>query len=175
MRTPTTRLATVLAIFLAGALFPNAAQAQLQKVQQTVFGMDCAPCAHAMERGLGSMKGVESVSVSLNDGIASIDLTEGNTTTYRKLREAVANGGFSARKATLTVQGTVRQTGDQWILKTPAGEQFVLKANEEASSTRGSLEGFEADQQVTLTGQVSVSEPKEGRWPVQVQNIRSAG
>ena len=175
MRTPTTRLATVLAIFLAGALFPNAAQAQLQEVQQTVFGMDCAPCAHAMERGLGSMKGVESVSVSLNDGIASIDLTEGNTTTYRKLREAVANGGFSARKATLTVQGTVQQTGDQWILKTPAGERFVLKANEEASSTRGSLGGFEADQQVTLTGQVSVSEPEEGRWPVQVQNIRSAG
>ena len=175
MRTPTTRLAIVLAIFLAGALFPNAAQAQLQKVQQTVFGMDCAPCAHAMEQGLGSMEGVGSVSVSLNDGIASIDLTEGNTTTYRKLREAVANGGFSARKATLTVQGTVRQTGDQWILKTPAGEQFVLEANEEASSTRGSLGGFEADQQVTLTGQVSVSEPKEGRWSVQVQNIRSAG
>ena len=94
---------------------------------------------------------------------------------FRSLREAVANGGFSARKATLTVQGTVRQTDDQWILKTPAGEQFVLKANEEASSNQGSLEGFEADQQVTLTGQVSVSEPEEGRWPVQVQNIRSAG
>jgi len=175
MRTLVFRVFAVLAFGFGGAVFPNAAQAQLQTVDQTVFGMDCAPCAHAMEQSLGSMEGVETVSVSLNDGVATLDLTETNTIAYGKILEAVSNGGFSARGATLTVQGTVRQTGDHWVLETPAGEQFVLKTGDSTGAETIALHDLDPSQQVIVTGQVPASpETEDGRWPVEIQEVRSA-
>ena len=59
----------VLSIFsLSGAM------AQLTKVDQEVFGMDCAPCAYGLHRRLKKMDSLESVKVSLNDGKAYLKL-----------------------------------------------------------------------------------------------------
>jgi cation transport ATPase len=175
MRTVVFRVFAVLAFGFGGAALPNAVQAQLQTVDQTVFGMDCAPCAHAMEQSLGSMEGVETVSVHLNDGVAALDLTETNTVAYREILEAVSNGGFSAREATLTVQGTVRRTGGHWVLETPAGEQFVLKTDGSTGAKPSALQDLAPSRRVIVTGRVSASsETEDGRWPVEVQEVRSA-
>lgn len=167
-----TRFFGILAVCSAVALMPIEAQAQLQTVEQTVFGMDCAPCAHAMEQSLGSMKGVDSVSVSLNDGVASIHLAGTNTVAYREIRKTVSNGGFAAKEAILTVRGTVRQKGKRWILKTPAGERFVLESADDAGSAENPLEDLKPNQKVTVTGRVTASDSEQGRWPMKVQNIR---
>ena len=55
--------------------------AQLVKVDQEVFGMDCAPCAYGLERGLKKMDGLERVKVSLNDGKAYLTLAPNNELT----------------------------------------------------------------------------------------------
>jgi len=173
MKTLGSRLLVALAFLLAGAAVPESTRAQLQKIQQTVFGMDCAPCAHAMERGLGSMEGVETVSVSLNEGLAALTLAKTNSIAYEDIRTTVSNGGFAAKKATLTVRGTVRHVGDRWVLDTPAGDQFVLRTGGETNATAADLQRLKPDQQVTVTGRVPASsEAKKGRWPVRVQRIQ---
>ena len=46
-------------IVFALTFSPAALQAEFQQVNLTVFGMDCAPCAHAIHV---SMKGIEGVN-----------------------------------------------------------------------------------------------------------------
>nr|WP_259079387.1 heavy metal-associated domain-containing protein [Salinibacter ruber] len=137
--------------------------------------MDCAPCAHAMEQSLGSMEGVETVSVSLNDGLATVDLAKANRIDYRGVRETVENGGFSPREATLKVQGTARQEEGQWILKTPTGEKYALLPGQEGASNEQEFQELKPNQQVTVTGQIPASlSTEDALWPLRVQQVRSA-
>jgi len=175
MKPSISRITTLLGVLLVGAGLVRPAQAQLQNIQQTVFGMDCAPCAHAMERSLGTVEGVESVSVSLNDGLATVDLANKNRVDYRTVREKVENGGFSPREVTLKVRGTARQGGDQWILMTPTGEEYTLLPGEDGMSSESGLHDLESDQQVTVTGQIPGSvDLKDGPWPLHVQQLRAS-
>ena len=99
----------VLSIFsLSGAM------AQLTKVDQEVFGMDCAPCAYGLERGLKKMDGLESVQVSLNDGKAYINLTSDNQLTLQKIQQEVKTNGFSARAAEVVLLGELRKKDEEW-------------------------------------------------------------
>lgn len=169
------RLSALLVLGLAGGGLLHPTQAQLQKIEQTVFGMDCAPCAHAMEQSLGAMEGVETVSVSLNDGLATIELTDTNSVAYTGIRKTVNNGGFSPRDATLEVRGTVQQEKGQWILKTPAGEEYVLQPGQEGTSGKSSLQDLEPHQRVTVTGQIPESPETIGeRWMVRVAGVQPA-
>lgn len=169
------RLSVLLVLVLAGGGLFQPTQAQLQKIEQTVFGMDCAPCAHAMEQSLGAMEGVETVTVRLNDGLATIELTETNSVAYRGVRTTVSDGGFAAKKALLEAKGTLRRTDDGWILETPVGEQFVLQEDDQTASGEGGLQDLKPNQQVTVTGRIpSSSESGDTRWPLHVQQVHSA-
>src|SRR6185437_13877573 len=45
------------------------AHAQYEQVNLTVFGMDCAPCAHAIHVSMKGIPGVNTVDVDLNTGL----------------------------------------------------------------------------------------------------------
>ena len=106
----------------------SGAMAQLIKVDQEVFGMDCAPCAYGLERGLNKMDGLEKVQVSLNKGKAYLQLASNNKLTLKKIQEEVKNNGFSARNAEVTVKGELNKTGDKWQLKTQ-DEVFTIDSD----------------------------------------------
>ncbi|MFB6232305.1 MAG: cation transporter [Salinibacter sp.] len=175
MRSFNPRTVALLVLFTVGGGLVLPAQAQLQKIEQTIFGMDCAPCAHAMEQSIGSMDGVEAVSVSLNNGLATIDLSTTNALEYENIRKAIANGGFSARKATLKVRGTLRRQGDRWVLETPTGEQFVLQSSAKEGREKAAFQDLHPNRQVIVSGQVPASPETEGpRWPLRLHQVRSA-
>jgi cation transport ATPase len=87
------------------ALSPFAARAEYQQVNMTVFGMDCAPCAHAIHVSMKGIQGVNTVDVDLNTGLVSIKLAPGNTAAMRQFNEAVEKNGFTHRDATVVVRG----------------------------------------------------------------------
>lgn len=168
-------MTALLALLLVGMAMPQAARAQLQEIRQTVFGMDCAPCAYAMEKSLGQVEGVETVSVSLNTGIVTIELRETNDVTYAAIRKIVANGGFAAKGATLNVRGTVRRAEGQWLLETPTGEQFVLTTGDASGAAKVDLQTLESSKRVTVIGQIPTSsETEEKRWTLRAQRIGPA-
>ena len=51
--------------------------------------------------------GVQSVRVSLNDGLTILDLKPGNAVTLAKLRQIIKNNGFVSKEATVVARGTV--------------------------------------------------------------------
>jgi copper chaperone CopZ len=94
-------------IFAVGflALSPLAAYAEYQQVNLTVFGMDCAPCAHAIHVSMKGIKGVSTVDVDLNTGLVSIKLAPGNNAAMRQFNEAVEKNGFTHKDANVIVRG----------------------------------------------------------------------
>lgn len=121
------------AIVILGFALANAAGADgLSEVKQTVFGMDCAPCAHGVEKGLSKMDGVQDASVSLNDGYALVKLKPDNAVTLEQIRQVIRENGFTPKGATVVVAGRLTRAGNQPVLASGAGQQFSLLASPDA-------------------------------------------
>jgi cation transport ATPase len=87
------------------ALSTLAAHAEYEQVNLTVFGMDCAPCAHAIHVSMKGIQGVNNVEVDLNTGLVSIKLMPGNSAAMRQFNEAVEKNGFTHKDANIVVRG----------------------------------------------------------------------
>ena len=87
------------------ALSAIAARAEYEQVNLTVFGMDCAPCAHAIHVSMKGIQGVNTVDVDLNTGLVSIKLVSGNNAAMRQFNEAVEKNGFTHKDANIIVRG----------------------------------------------------------------------
>ena len=81
------------------------AHAEYEQVNLTVFGMDCAPCAHAIHVSMKGIRGVNTVDVDLNTGLVSIRLSPGNSAAMRQFNEAVEKNGFTHKDAQVIVRG----------------------------------------------------------------------
>ena len=92
------------------AMICVSAQAQYEQVNLTVFGMDCAPCAHAIHVSMKGIQGVNTVDVDLNTGLVTIKLIEGNTATMRQFNQAVEKNGFTHKDAEVVVKGKLTGT-----------------------------------------------------------------
>lgn len=75
------------------------------EVEQTVFGMDCAPCAYGVERSLSRLPGVETVNVRLNQGKVFLTLAPGNRVTIEQLRARIRDNGFTPKEAYIRAVG----------------------------------------------------------------------
>jgi copper chaperone CopZ len=97
----------------------------LRELDQTIFGMDCAPCAAGVERGLSRLHGVTSVRVSLNEGKAVVTLAPDSQTTLARIREVIRHNGFTPKDARATLVGHLfRGAGQLWLQTTD--ERFLL-------------------------------------------------
>ena len=87
------------------ALFPLAARAEYEQVNLTVFGMDCAPCAHAIHVSIKGIEGVDTVDVDLNTGLVMVKLVPGNSASMVQFNQAVEKNGFTYKDADILVKG----------------------------------------------------------------------
>jgi len=142
--------------FILGILIflPTKTNAQLLEVKQTVYGMDCSPCAHGLEKRIKKMDGIQSASVSLNNGLLSAVLNKENKLTLEELRNAIENSGFKAQSADIVVQGSLTKgEGKSFILKVSSGEEFLLIADDQVNLDNYS----DTDQLVKLSGEAEIS------------------
>ena len=107
--------------------------------------------------------GVTSVTVSLNDGLTTLDFTPENRVTLAGLRQVIRNNGFVTNASQIVARGSVSMSGDTVTL-TVAGsnEQLRLKAAASAPSVfeqlRGRLERGAVD--VVISGSAETRDPK---------------
>lgn len=105
-------------LILCGLLFASgtAHAAGLTRVDQTIFGMDCAPCAYGVEQGLKKLPGVTAVTVSLNQGKAVVELAAGNDIELAQIREVIRHNGFTPREAVIVMTGALERRADGPVL-----------------------------------------------------------
>ncbi|HEY5330492.1 MAG TPA: heavy metal-associated domain-containing protein [Acidobacteriaceae bacterium] len=109
------------------ALFSMAAHAQYEQVNLTVFGMDCAPCAHAIHVSMKGIQGVDTVDVDLNTGLVTIKLAPDNKASMRQFNEAVEKNGFTHKDAEVIVRGKLTGTAAAPFLEvTGTTDRFAL-------------------------------------------------
>ncbi|GAA3771589.1 heavy-metal-associated domain-containing protein [Terriglobus aquaticus] len=89
-----------------------AAHAEYNQVNMTVFGMDCAPCAHAIHVSMKGIQGVNKVDVDLNTGLVSIQLEIGNGAAMQQFNQAVEKNGFTHKDAKIVAKGKITGTAD---------------------------------------------------------------
>ncbi len=87
-----------------------AAHAEHQQVNLTVFGMDCAPCAHAIHVSMKGIQGVDTVDVDLDTGLVRIKLATGNKAAMRQFNDAVEKNGFTHKDADIVARGKLTGT-----------------------------------------------------------------
>ena len=120
---------TILAAALL-ALSALAAHAEYKQVNLTVFGMDCAPCAHAIHVSMKGIQGVDTVDVDLNTGLVSIKLSPGNGATMRQFNEAVEKNGFTHKDANVIVRGQLSGSASApFIDVTGTNDRYALAAS----------------------------------------------
>lgn len=130
------------------ALTPLAARAEYQQVNLTVFGMDCAPCAHAIHVSMKGIQGVDKVDVDLNTGLVTIRLSQDNTASMRQFNEAVEKNGFTHKDADLVVRGKLTGTAAAPILEVSGTQDRYALSPSVTSIDLASLLG----KTVTVTG-----------------------
>ena len=108
------------------AAFTAAHADGLLKVEQSVFGMDCAPCAYGLQKGLTKLPGATKVDVSLNEGKATIEFGPDAPTTFSQVHAVIVNGGFTPKDAVVTVAGRITDEGGQLFLVANADERYRL-------------------------------------------------
>ncbi len=106
-------------IIIAGLLAaPSlAAHAEYEHVNLVVFGMDCAPCAHAIRVSMKGIPGVNAVDVDLNTGLVTIKLNSGNNESMRQFNQAVEKNGFTHKDADIIAQGKLTATASAHFLE----------------------------------------------------------
>ncbi|ODV26533.1 MAG: hypothetical protein ABT19_02745 [Rhodanobacter sp. SCN 68-63] len=92
----------------------------LVHARQVIFGMDCAPCAYGVEKGLKRLPGVQSVTVSLNDGYTEVALAPDSGTSLADIRQVIRHSGFTPKDAQVQLEGAL-QLSPQPHLTTPKG------------------------------------------------------
>jgi len=76
---------------------------------------------------LKAVKGVETVDVSLNKGLATITLSGGNAATMKQLRDAITKNGFTTKSSNISVSGQLLEENGMPVLRTSgSNEEFTL-------------------------------------------------
>ncbi|AFL89308.1 cation transport ATPase [Terriglobus roseus DSM 18391] len=116
-----------LLVLTALSLSTLAAHAEYNQVNMTVFGMDCAPCAHAIHVSMKGIQGVNKVDVDLNTGLVSIQLTAGNGAGMQQFNQAVEKNGFTHKDAKIVATGKITGTTAAPVFEvTGTGDRYSL-------------------------------------------------
>ena len=130
------------------ALVPLAAHAEYEQVNLTVFGMDCAPCAHAIHVSMKGIQGVDTVDVDLNTGLVTVKLIPGNSASMRQFNQAIEKNGFTHKDAEIVVKGKLAGSANAPVLEVSGTQDRYALSPVTATLDTVSLLG----KTVTVTG-----------------------
>jgi hypothetical protein len=84
--------------------------------------------------------GVQSVRVSLNEGLTILDLKRGNTITLANVRDTIKNNGFVSKEAAVVARGQVAIREGRLLFEVAGTrEAFVLVAADQARAAYDDL------------------------------------
>jgi copper chaperone CopZ len=104
---------------------------------------------------LKKLKGVDSVEVKLNTGLAIVRLKSGNRVSLQNIRKIIEEHGFDPGPAIVKFTGTVNSENGKTVVEVSNVEE-VLNLNEAAASSVASQIG----KTLTLEGKIATADKK---------------
>jgi copper chaperone CopZ len=115
---------------------------------------------------LKKLKGVETVEVKLNSGLAIVHLKSGNHISLQEMRKVIDDRGFTPGGATVKFTGKINsENGRTWVEISDVGE--VLNLNEVIAS------GITTQTGKTLTFEGKVAAPDKKSKTLELTELRN--
>jgi copper chaperone CopZ len=123
-------------------------------------------CAHAVGVALKKLKGVDTVEVKLNDGLAIVRMKSGNHISLQDVQKVISDHGFAPGQAIVKFTGTVNsENGKTWVDVSDVDE--VLHLTEAAANSVSTQIGK------TLTMEGKVAAPDKKSKTLELTELRS--
>ena len=117
------------------------------------------------------VKGVETVRVSLNDGLTILDFTPANTVKLNDLRQIIKNNGFVSKEAHVIVRGRAKDVTGGTVFETSGtGETFAVVSDPQHPEVLGMLRAKPTPTVLEVTG--TVDAPGSDRPHLSVSSVR---
>ncbi len=131
-------------------------------------------CAHVVYVSLKKVTGVDSVQVSLNEGLATVKLKQGNGVTAAQLWQTIHQQGYTPKATTLVVRGELVHVQDQVRLKV-SGTNMVITLAFDPKNPAGYQEARKrAGQEVVVRGTMIPGKDFKTPVPLEVTEVRPA-
>ena len=161
-----------LPLILAALSAPAAAVAQLQTVELSFTGIECATCLDSLPARLQRLRGVESARVDAAKQRLAVKFAGQNRIRLEQIRDAVEQDGTKVRDASLTAAGLLAEAtpGDgRWLLLLPNGSQFEVSLDGGPPSVQYALKPG----RVALAGSIGQVRPVAGPMIIAVKSIEA--
>jgi copper chaperone CopZ len=113
--------------------------------------------------GIEKLEGVESVRVSLEEGLAAVTLVPGNALDPERIRKVARDGGFTPKQAEVRVRGRLVAEGETSALAVSGLErEYRLVEHAAAPGRLAALAAVAPGTPVVVSGAVPESEAVSG-------------
>jgi copper chaperone CopZ len=129
-------------------------------------------CAHVVHVALKKVTGVESVDVSLNQGLATVKMNPGNKITVPQLWQIIHSQGYTPKATTVLVRGTMAGTPGKPELKVlETGEVIALRPDPKHMAAFGGIDA-RLGQVAVIRGVMNPAKDFKTAVPLQVEEIQ---
>lgn len=99
-----------------------------------------------------NIRGINTVDVSLNQGLATVTLNPDNTVTYKQLQNAITRNGFTTKQSDVVVAGVLLNENGALKLKVSGtSDVFTLTPDSSSPNKPSTLTG----KSVVVTGAIN--------------------
>jgi|SRR6185437_1562407 len=129
-------------------------------------------CAHIVDVALKKVPGVETVNVSLNQGLATVKLKPGNTLSVPRFWELLHEKGYTPKATAISVRGEVSGTPGRLQLKV-SGTNDILNLVPDPKNPAGFNEAAgKFGQSVVIQGVMTPGKDLKALAPLQVKQVK---
>src|SRR5690242_13824319 len=105
-------------LLLAAIAIPGLAQFRTMEI--TFQGVGCVSCAESLPERVRRIRGVESATVDVAQGVLKVALAQENRVRIEQVRDLIEQDGTKAKSAIVKVQGELTPKDGRWMLQPPA-------------------------------------------------------
>jgi cation transport ATPase len=147
----------ILFVFAASLFAVQHSAAEFLSIEQRFGGIVCGSCAESLQKSFSRLRGVESVQVNMEEGVARLTLRPGNRVRLEDIRDRIKAVGFTPAAAQVKAEGSVLKQEGAWRLSLDANTQnyfLPLAASGAQTDSIAKAEG----RMVTVSGGVASGE-----------------
>jgi copper chaperone CopZ len=128
-------------------------------------------CAHVVNVALRKVAGVDAVDVSLNKGLATVKLKEGNKVTMPQLWQLIHEKGYTPKATTVTVRGLIK-AGEPLQLKVPETNETLTLIPDPQNTAAYAEATRKSGQTALIQGVMTPGKDLKASVPLQVRQVK---
>jgi hypothetical protein len=129
-------------------------------------------CAHVVDVALKHVSGVQSVNVSLNQGLATVKLKPGNTVAVPQLWQLLHEKGYTPKATVISVRGELAEVQTRMQLTVTGTKNILLLVSDPKNPGAYGEASKRLGQTVTVRGVMLPGKDLKVATPLRVTEVK---